>query len=206
MQRTSLTQWGLLSLIAFFAGLSYWRAQRHLTPAQHTPSSQLKEHRPDAFADQASIIILDQNGAAQYQMHAEKFFHYPDDGTTEIHLPKLRTSTPGQAEITGTAMRGVINDQRTIVDLYDRVRITRARSRNAPEMEARSAHFRIFIDENRVDRAQTEQPVQLRRGNSVVNADGMRYDPIARVIDLEGRVHGVIQAPDTARKNRWLPH
>ncbi|CCD30357.1 Conserved hypothetical protein; putative exported protein [Candidatus Glomeribacter gigasporarum BEG34] len=190
MQRTPLTQWCLLGFAALCAGLSYWIAQRAPGPAQRASSSQLKGRYPDAFADQASMTLLDQNGAAQYQMHAVKFFHYPDQDATEMYSPALRAFTPGQPEITSTAMRGVIRHQQTIVDLYGRARIARARSRNAPEMEARSAHFRIFADKDGVNRVQTEQPVQLRRGKSVVNADRMHYDHITRVIDLQGHVRG----------------
>lgn len=199
MRRVPLTPWVWLAAMALCAGLSYWIAQRHLSPEQSTAVSPLRSRRPDAFANQVSITMLAPNGAAQYQMHAVKILHYEDDGRTEVHQPALRAFTPGQPDVTSTAKRGVINNRGSIIDLYKAARVMRAASRSEPEMEARSEHFRVFIDENRV---QTDQPVQLRRGVSVVTANGMRYNHITRLIHLEGQVRGVIQTSDLAGKSK----
>ena len=115
----------------------------------------------------------------------------------------MRAFQPGKPVVTTTAKRGITNGDASVVDLYDDARIERAAGGGDPQMQADSQHFRIFVND---DVIQTEKPVKLQRGLSVVNAtDGMKYNNVTRVIELYGNVRGTIAASDTSGGSKGQP-
>jgi lipopolysaccharide export system protein LptC len=60
-------------------------------------------------------------------------------------------------------------------------------------MQADSAHFRVLINDDVIE---TEMPVKLRRGLSVMTASAMNYNNATRVMQLFGNVRGAIAASD----------
>jgi len=61
-------------------------------------------------------------------------------------------------------------------------------------MEADSEHFKVFVND---DVIQSEKPVKLQRGLSVLYGDSMIYHNATRQMFLYGRVHGQIAAHET---------
>jgi len=62
-------------------------------------------------------------------------------------------------------------------------------------MEFRSEFLHAYTQSERV---RSDQPVVLTRGNDRFTADGMDYDHLDQVLQLRGRVKGVL-VPGTAR-------
>ncbi|MEK6294340.1 MAG: LPS export ABC transporter periplasmic protein LptC, partial [Paraburkholderia tropica] len=94
-----------------------------------------------------------------------------------------------------TGLRGTVNGDASIVDLYDEARILRAAGVGDPEMQADSEHFRVLVND---DVILTEKPVKLRRGLSVMTAtNGMNYNNVTRDIQLFGNVRGAIAPADS---------
>ena len=58
-----------------------------------------------------------------------------------------------------------------------------------PRLEFRSEFLHAFTNSERV---QSNQPVTLTRGNDRFTADKMDYDNLDQVLQLRGRVRGVI--------------
>lgn len=115
----------------------------------------------------------------------------------------MRAFQPGKPVVTTTAKRGTVNGDVSIVDLYDDARILRVAGGGDPQMQADSQHFRILVND---DVIQTEKPVKLQRGLSLVNAtDGMKYNNVTRVIELYGNVRGTIAATDTSGGSKGQP-
>jgi lipopolysaccharide export system protein LptC len=72
--------------------------------------------------------------------------------------------------------------------------ITREASRDAqgqarPRMEFRGEFLHAFLDTERV---KSHKPVELTRGTDRFTADSLEYDNLDQVVELRGRVRGVL--------------
>jgi lipopolysaccharide export system protein LptC len=184
----------LLPLVAMaaLAGITYWLLQATLPPAQQAPD-QPKRHTPDYFADNFSVSELDTSGTTQYRLTAKSMVHYEDDENSDLTLPAMRMFQPQKPTVTATSERGTVNSDVSIVDLYDNARILRAAGYGDPQMQADSQHFRVLVNDDVIE---TEKPVRLQRGPSVMTANGMNYNNVTREMKLYGNVRGAIAASD----------
>ncbi|MDR5819113.1 MULTISPECIES: LPS export ABC transporter periplasmic protein LptC [unclassified Caballeronia] len=184
----------LLPLLAMaaLAGVTYWLLQATLPPAAQAPE-QPKRHTPDYFANNFSVSELDATGSTQYRLTAKSMVHYEDDEISDLTLPALRMFQPQKPTVTATAQRGTVNGDVSVVNLYDNARILRAAGYGDPQMQADSQHFRVLVNDDVIE---TEKPVRLQRGPSVMTADGMNYNNVTREMKLFGNVRGSIAASD----------
>jgi len=193
-QKFRLTSLVPVVAVAVLAGGTWWLLQATL-PRQGEAPAHAPTHTPDYFADQFSVSELDQTGATQYRLTAEHMVHYEDNQYSDLTNPAVRAFQPGKPIVTATGKRGTVNADASIVDLYDQARILRAPGYGDPQMQADSAHFRVLVND---DVIQTEKPVKLQRGQSVMTAtDGMHYNNVTRVIQLHGNVRGAIAPADS---------
>ncbi|WP_277189457.1 LPS export ABC transporter periplasmic protein LptC [Caballeronia sp. BR00000012568055] len=181
-----------LVAMAALAGITYWLLQATLPPAQQAPD-QPKRHTPDYFADNFSVSELDTSGTTQYRLTAKSMVHYEDDEKSDLTLPAMRMFQPQKPTVTATSERGTVNSDVSIVDLYDNARILRAAGYGDPQMQADSQHFRVLVNDDVIE---TEKPVRLQRGPSVMTANGMNYNNVTREMKLYGNVRGAIAASD----------
>jgi len=183
-----------LICMAVLAALTWWLLQA-VKPHEEAPAPRPLTHSPDYFADNLSVTELDQTGATQYRLTATHMVHYEDDENSDLTMPAVRAFQPGKPIVTATGLRGTVNSDASIVDLYDNARILRAPGDGDPEMQADSEHFHVRVNDDVIE---TEKPVKLRRGQSVMTAtDGMIYDNVTRVIQLHGNVRGAIAPADS---------
>jgi len=182
-----------LVAMAALAGITYWLLQATL-PRQDEGVIRPKQHTPDYFADNFSISELDQSGATQYRLTASKLIHYEDDEVSNLTMPAIRAFQPGKPVVTATGDRGTVNGDASIVDLYGNARIVRDAGAGDPRMQADSTHFRVLVNDDVIE---TEKPVKLQRGLSIMTASGMNYNNVTRVMQLFGNVRGAIAPADS---------
>jgi lipopolysaccharide export system protein LptC len=183
-----------LVAMAALAGITYWLLQATLPPPNEG-APRPKAHTPDYFADNFSVSELDQSGSTQYRLTATQMIHYEDDENSDLTKPAIRAFQPGKPIVTATGDRGTVNGDASIVNLYDNARIQRAAGNGDPPMQADSSHFRVLVNDDVIE---TEKPVKLQRGLSVMTASGMNYNNVTRVMQLFGNVRGAIAASDSA--------
>jgi lipopolysaccharide export system protein LptC len=193
-QKFRLTSLVPIVCVAALAGFTWWLLQAVQPHEKEAPPRPLT-HSPDYFADNFSVSELDQSGATQYRLTATHMVHYEDDENSDLTLPAVRAFQPGKPIVTATGLRGTVNGDASIVNLYDNARILRVAGYGDPEMQADSEHFRVLVND---DVILTEKPVKLRRGQSVMTAtNGMNYNNVTRVIQLYGNVRGAIAPADS---------
>jgi lipopolysaccharide export system protein LptC len=192
MNASRITSLISLAAMAALAGATYWLLQASRPPAGNSAAQQ-KTHTPDYFAENFSVSELDQSGATQYRLTATRMVHYEDDENSDLTHPAIRAFQPGKPILTATGERGKVNSDASIVDLYDNARILRAPGAQDPEMQADSSHFRVLVNDDVIE---TEKPVKLRRGQSIMTASAMNYNNVTRVMKLFGNVRGNIAASD----------
>ncbi|WP_321959883.1 LPS export ABC transporter periplasmic protein LptC [Paraburkholderia sp. J7] len=193
-QKFRLTSLVPLVCVAALAGFTWWLLQA-VQPREKEAAPRALTHTPDYFADNFSVSELDQSGSTQYRLTATHMVHYEDDENSDLTNPAVRAFQPGKPIVTATALRGTVNADASIVNLYDDARILRAAGAGDPEMRADSEHFKVLVND---DVILTEKPVKLRRGQSVMTAtSGMNYNNVTRVIQLFGNVRGAIAPADS---------
>lgn len=178
---------------------TYWLVRTtpiFLPPQPERPA----RHDPDYFMRDFSVRVFDASGRLKSEVSGVEARHYPDTDTLEIDQVRLR-SYSAQGHVTvATARRGLSNGDGSEVQLFDDARVVRepradAQGRMSPRLEFRSDFLHAYTDTERV---KTHLPVTLSRGDDRFTADAMDFDNLDRVIELHGRVRGVLQARATA--------
>lgn len=157
-------------------------------------------NQPDYFMKSFSVKSFDASGRLQSEVQGEEARHYPDSDTLEIDKARMRSVTPQGRLTVATADRALTNADGSEVQLFGNAIVTREPlpakpgSPAQPRLEFRSEFLHAYTNTERV---RSDKPVTLTRGNDRFTADGMDYDNLDQVVQLRGRVRGVLQ-PGTA--------
>jgi lipopolysaccharide export system protein LptC len=176
---------------------TYWLA-RNTPTGGPSPLQQSPTHDPDYFLRGFSVKSFDPNGRLKTEIHGTEARHYPDTDTLEIDQPRMRSYSEKGALTIGTADRALSNADGSEVQLFGNAVVTREanddQGKPLPKLEIRSEFLYVFANTEKV---QTNKPVVLLRGDDRFEGDALDYDNLTRLLDLRGRVRGVIQpAPD----------
>ena len=180
-------------LMGLMAMGTYWLARN--TPTLGPPEAQrAATHDPDYFMRRFSVKTFDAAGHVKSEVYGTEARHYPDTDTLEIDQPRIR-SFNGRGELTvATARRALSNGDGSEVQLFGDAVVTReathAQGHERPRLEFKGEFLHVFVNTERV---RSHKPVELLRGNDRFTADTMAYDNIDQVMELHGRVHGVLQ-------------
>ena len=187
-------------LMAVMALGTYWLARN--TPTLGTPETpRPATHDPDYFMRGFSVKTYDATGRLRSEVYGSEARHFPDTDTVEIDQPRIRSFNAANGQLTvATARRALSNADVSEVQLFGDAVVTREASTDAggqpqPAMQFRGEFLHVFVDTERV---KSNKPVELTRGADRFTADSLDYDNLDRVLQLQGRVHGVL-APPAAR-------
>ena len=153
-------------------------------------------HEPDYFMKTFSVKSFDASGRLQSEIRGDEARHYPDTDTLEIDKARMRSVAPNGRLTVATADRALTNADASEVQLFGNAIVTReplpARPGEAaqPRMEFRSEFLHAYTTTERV---RSDKPVIITRGNDQFTADSMDYDNLDQVVQLRGRVRGVLQ-------------
>lgn len=152
-------------------------------------------HEPDYFMRRFSVKSFDPAGRLKSEIQGQEARHYPDTDTLEIDQPRIRSYNERGVLTVATARRAVSNADGSQVQLIGDAVVTRegadAQGRPLPALEIRGEFLHAYLD---VERVRSQQPVQLRRGGDAFSADSLDYDNLDRLLQMQGRVRGTLQA------------
>ena len=191
-----------LFLMSMMAMGTYWLVRN--TPVIAPPEEAApKRHVPDYFMKDFSVKVFNAEGKLKSEMFGVQGRHYPDTDTVEVDQPRIRSLNP-QGQITvAVAKRGLINADGSEAQLFEGAEIVRERYVNSkgtvfPRSEIRSEFLHLFANTEKI---KTHLPVEMTRDNGDhFTADWMDYDNLAQVMQLQGRVKGVIMPRPTTKK------
>ncbi len=172
---------------------SYWLVRS--TPVPAAPEAPRPErHEPDYFMRSFAVRTFDDNGHLKREIFGVEGRHYPDNDTLEIDSPRVRAISESGALTVATAQRALSNGDGSEVQLFGNAIVTRepmiGKSGQAvPRMQFRGEFLHAYTNTERVT---SNQPVVLTRGDDRFTADSMDYDNLQEVMNLRGRVHGMI--------------
>lgn len=181
-------------LMGLMALGTYWLARN--TPGPATPGAQRAAgNDPDYFMRRFSVKNFDPTGRLKSEVLGAEARHYPDTDTLEIDRPRIRAYNPRGELTLATAERALSNGDGSEVKLIGNAVVTRealpARAgASAPAMQFSGEFLHAFLAEERL---KSNKPVTLTRGTDQFTADSLDYDHLHRVMELRGRVRGVLK-------------
>jgi len=182
-------------LMGLLALGTYWLARN--TPTDDPVRVARPEtHDPDYFLRRFSVKSFDPTGRMKSEIDGVEARHFPDNDTLEVDQPRIESFNEKGALTVATAKRALSNGDGSEVQLFGDAVITRtnrdARGQPQPGLEIRGEFLHLFVEAEKV---KSHKPVTLIRGGDVFNADSLDYDNLDRVLELQGRVRGVLQPP-----------
>jgi lipopolysaccharide export system protein LptC len=171
----------LLPLLLLLAA-TYWLNQQ-VQPLAQIQSQQ--RHDVDYVVDNLYTITLNAQGQPRFTLAAEKLWHYPDDDTTHLQMPKLTNLYADRPPTLTQALTGKISSKGDDVYLYDEVRITRPASEGLVEQRFATDYLHFVPDR---DWAETDRSVMMINPYNVIRAVGMELDNKARTAKLLSHV------------------
>lgn len=165
----------IVLLVLGVAGLAWWLAEPAPTP-EKVPAK--PSHTPDYTIERFTATSMSREGNPKQILKAVMMVHYPDDDSTELTEPRLTVYDGDLPPWQIAAEEGWVSGDGELVLLKRRVNARRNEGPGVRPIEIITTNMRIQRSDNF---AETEDPVQIRSGNSWVNATGMRVwfgDPV----------------------------
>ncbi|MDD5029025.1 MAG: LPS export ABC transporter periplasmic protein LptC [Rhodoferax sp.] len=180
-------------LMGALAMSAYWLVRTN--PAPETPGSALAVgHWPDYFMREFSVQTFDARGRLKSQVSGAQARHFGDTDTLEIDQALIHSYDEQGALTTASARRAISTGDGSELTLMGGARVVRAanasrQSKEQPELTFAGEFLHAFIDSQRVT---SDQPVVLTRGADRFSAERMDFDNQQRIVELAGRVRGVL--------------
>lgn len=152
------------------------------------------QHQPDYFMREFAVKTFDARGQLKSEVKGRETRHYPDTDTLEIDQVVIRSFDQQGHLTTATARQALTNADASEVTLIGDARVLRAATvspagKPQPAMSFKGEQLHAFVDTERV---RSDQPVTLTRGQDQFTADSLDYDNQQQVIEMQGRVKGVL--------------
>jgi lipopolysaccharide export system protein LptC len=187
-------------LMGLMALGTYWLARN--TPALVTAQEPVAPtHEPDSFMRNFSVRTFEADGRLRSEIHGIEGRHFPDTDTLEIDEPRMRAYNERGELTVGSARLALSNGDGSEVQLIGSAVVrsepgATATGQSRPRLEFRGEFLHAFLDAERV---KSHKPVELMRGEDRFTSDSMEYDNIQQVLEMRGRVHGVLMPRPVAR-------
>ena len=172
---------------------TYWLVRS--TPEFLAPGpAQPARHEPDYFMRRFSVKTFDVAGRLKSEIFGQEARHFPDTETLEIDQIRIRSFSDQGRLTTATALQALTNRDNSEVQLIGNALVVRDEAREPsgkinPRMTYRGEFLHAFMDTEQV---KSHKPVELTRGQDRFTADSMAMDNVDQVINLRGRVRGVL--------------
>lgn len=180
-------------LMGFLALGTYWlvRSAPIFTPPE---ADKPARHEPDYFMERFSVRTFDGAGRLKSEVFGSEMRHYPDTDTMEIDQVRIRSFNETGRLTTATANRALTNADGSEVQLFGNAQVVREASTDAdgqplPRMAFQGEFLHAYINTEQV---KSHKPVELTRGTDRFTADKLDFDNLDRVMQLQGRVRGVL--------------
>lgn len=176
-------------LMALLAAGSWWLV-RNAPSAPRAVAARPVAHVPDYSMLHFMVKDFDLQGRMQSEIRGDRGDHYPDTDTLEIQNVDMRGFAPDGATTTATAKKGITNADASEVQLWGNAVVIRTPLPPKPPMQFEGEFLHAWTQEERV---RSHLPVVLTRGQDRFTADQLDYDNVSQVVQMQGRVRGVLQ-------------
>jgi lipopolysaccharide export system protein LptC len=183
-----------LLLMAALAAGTWWLVRNAPVIETHGASAP-QRHEADYVMTNFVIQRFAADGSLRTQIEGAELRHYPDNDTLEIDTARIRAVGDNGTVTLASAKRALANGDGSEVQLIGDAHVVRPADGKQEEVEFRSEFLHAFRN---VEQVRSNQPVVVTQGTSVVHAEGMNYDNLARVVDLQGHSTATFMPPPHA--------
>ena len=176
----------LMALLA----LGSWWLVRNAPSAPKAAQERPVNHDPDYTMTQFMVKDFDAQGRMQSEIRGDRADHFPDTDTMEIQNVDMRGYAPDGAKTTATAKKGISNSDASEVQLWGNAVVIRQPLPPKSPMQFEGEFLHAWTQEERV---KSHLPVVLTQGKDRFTADQLDYDNVSRVVQMQGRVRGVLE-------------
>lgn len=186
-----------LLVMALLALGTWWLVEN--TPLPEGPGGTVTlRHEPDYTMRAFVVQRFGRDGVMRTQIEGDVALHYPDTDTLEIENPRIRAIAANGRVTLASAERALANGDGSEVQLLVGAHVVREATAQEEAIDFRSDFLHVFLNAERV---RTHLRVKVTQGETEVQAAGMEYDNLARVVDLKGRMRAVfVDNPRRPRK------
>lgn len=187
MRKENIQRMRLMIVILICISLalgSFWLAQVMDRSNQDVQADQ-HANEPDYFVYDFSIVRMAKTGQPATIISGARLTHRPLDDSSDIDLPVVRNLTPGRPPMNMHAERAYVDQNNSRVRLTGNVLIERAASPALQAMRLTTPALTVFPD---TDRMETDQPVELVLGQSLMSGTGMVANNATRQIAIAHRL------------------
>jgi lipopolysaccharide export system protein LptC len=175
-----------LIVLTMLAGFTFWLNQTLHENTSDTHSG--TRHDPDYWADNFTLYSYNSAGALQHSLQAKHMEHFPDDDSAVITQPHIAL-LQNDNTITITAQSAELDAKGRHVQFRDDVRLVRTEPVNG--VTTVDTRLLNVIPDDQY--AQTDTPVTIKQGHSVIRAQGgMEINNKTQHLVLTGPVTGTI--------------
>lgn len=178
-------------LMGMLALASWWLVRSAPSAPSSAPEPE-RGHEPDYFMQGFSVKNFGAGGQLLSEVRGDIGRHYPDTDTLEIDRMRLSAQDAAGRTTHASADRALSNADGSEVQLFGNATVVReatssARGPAQPRLAFEGEFLHVWPQ---LERVRSNQAVTLTRGNDRFTADGLVYDNIAQVLELQGRVRG----------------
>ncbi|WP_312565098.1 LPS export ABC transporter periplasmic protein LptC [Comamonas sp.] len=176
-------------LMAMLAMGTWWLVRNAPKPLQSNVD-QVVSDAPDYVMDNFSVHQFDGTGRLQSVMTGEQARHFPKTDTMEVDDVRTRSIALNGMVTMSSADRGISNSDSSEVQLIGNAKVERVQPQQPGLTTRYTGEFlHAWTNEERVE---SHLPVVLTRGKNQFTGDRMKYDNLSQVVELNGRVKGII--------------
>jgi len=180
-----------LLMMALLASGTWWLV-RNAPEVEGAPAAATPRHEADYVMTRFVVQRFGSDGALRTQIEGDRLRHFPDDDTLEIDEARIRAVGNDGVVTMARARRALANGDGSEVQLLGDAHVVRPAHGKEEQVEFRGEFLHAFRN---VERIRSHLPVVVTQGRSVVRADGMEYDNLARVVDLKGHSSASFVSP-----------
>ena len=180
-------------LMGVLALATYWLVKNSPLLGVAEPESPLR-HEVDYFMRSFSVKSFEAGGRLKSELQGTELRHFPDTDTLEVDRGRLRAFNDQGHLITAQADHVLSNGDASEVQLIGNAHVVREAVTDGsgqvqPRVELQGEFLHAFMNSERVV---SHKPVVMLRGRDRFSADSMEFDNLDSVLQLRGRVRGVL--------------
>jgi lipopolysaccharide export system protein LptC len=174
-----------LAVLALLAGLTFWLDRIVQPPAAARDGS--TRHDPDFVIDHFVAVRTAPDGTPRHELRATRMLHYPDDDTTHLVAPHLRSFEDEKLTFTVVSDSALLSSEGKTVDFTGNVKAVRPATTARSELVLLTDHLHVIPDD---DIARTDSPVTITDANTQLTAVGLELNKKSQTMFLKSKVRG----------------
>lgn len=140
-------------------------------PLSLKPVEKEKQTASDFFIEGVTTTVMGKNGRPDYQMTADYVTHFPDKDIVKLDKVNFKLYQVKQSTWSVSAQQGEVENLAGIIHLKDKVVLSRPETETSEAITLATSELHIY---SKKDLAETDAKVQIKSGNSQIDAVGMR--------------------------------